>query len=806
MRGAIHLAVLTVVASPAWAEPCPPTPEAFDAWGWIDAATSGDAWISSVWCGSTDGGALVALPTREGVINTFIDAMGLGQNWQSSWAQLMGDVLACDPDSWSGRFANGAFSADYVGVNRDQDTFEQSASPGALMPEGDPVKLWLSRYVRYYTREEGWRPRCIASGDLAGPSDGYVYAANPNNDDPNKLYYPWFWNLSAVDRASVLVHEASHEFSSHVGDTACLNGASCDATYGAANAQTFTITFNAQSIDAYRRRGDSRELEIYNYGYGICGYVPLLPETQRWGIVEKVWDRLQSVFQYPPPQSEWPAAAFIDFVDGSIYDLAAEPDGLPGFAYRIDIVNNALWPCAAVCDADDYDFATKGARACNEDYQPGNAAINAHNRALCRELNTLVDAGVTPKQHADLRTRLILESDNCLSGVSEAYVAQVCAEVSAQATNVDDIEEGWSIPDQGFGFYAEDAIRDCQRSFCEARHDATWDSAAAAACYEWDDTAGCLELACGDLSALAAKYGRDSYEYFDAIVCRASESNRHLAGLTEASGGCAAAYDECVIRDRYLPSWSQQVAGGACWLETAGLTPDRDPLYRNVRQAVGTLDVERFLALDRTSNLTTSRCLMESMTCEAQQAALRGALAKMLHDEALTRPVWKRPSVPDPWEKLSGRFGRDVLAEMSKLGAELSSMSVGALARYAPLARLVSTPEASVVIAELVGHDTFFAAGGARFAAGVFEPAKIQRFTAELDPYALPKGTHAAELSALGRVQARLGTAEVEQAFAKTRQLSGPQAYAHLLELLGAQDGVELEQALESFVTDVSGR
>ena len=123
-----------------------------------------------------------------------------------------------------------------------------------------------------------------------------------------------------------------------------------------------------------------------------------------------------------------------------------------------------------------------------------------------------------------------------------------------------------------------------------------------------------------------------------------------------------------------------------------------------------------------------------------------------------------------------------------------------------PRLRLVSTPEASVVIAELVGHDTFFAAGGARFAAGVFEPAKIQRFTAELDPYALPKGTHAAELSALGRVQARLGTAQVDQAFAKTRQLSGPQAYAHLLELLGAQNGAELEQALESFVTDASGR
>ena len=227
-----------------------------------------------------------------------------------------------------------------------------------------------------------------------------------------------------------------------------------------------------------------------------------------------------------------------------------------------------------------------------------------------------------------------------------------------------------------------------------------------------------------------------------------------------------------------------------------------------MRDAVGTVSVEAFLSLDRVANLTTSRCLMESLSCQAEQAALDAALAKLVHDKASTRPVWKTPVLPDPWERLRGRIDRDVRRELEQLGADLTNptVTIGPLIKNARLSKLTSSPEATVAIAELVGHDTYLRAGGARFAKGRFDPAALTRYATEADPYALSTTSQSTELAALNRLDARLSSTQAQTAFSKTTLLTGPQAYAHLRALFDAKNGVELEAAFEAFVTDASAR
>ncbi|MDP1922840.1 MAG: hypothetical protein Q8L14_41740 [Myxococcales bacterium] len=808
MSRAIIGALVLSLSSPAWgADWCPPSANDFTSWGARDAVTTGDVWMSGVWCGASVNGVLVPLPSREPVINSFIDAMGLGQNWGSRWAALMSNVTSCDPESWSGRFANGAYFADYLGYHREQTSFVQSGSPWAVMPEGDIVKYWLARYIKYYTREDGWAPFCIATGDV--PNDNrFTNAANPDNHDPLRVYFPWFWVLSTVDRSSVLVHEATHQFSSHIGDGECANQGSCDPVFGSGNAQTLTIIFAAQAMDAYRRAPDSSQLEVYNYGQDFCGYVPLIPDAQRFALVQSMQLRLMNTFKYPPPQSEWPPSAFIDFVWGTGLDFGDNAGGASGSAYRIDLVNGSRWPCGAVCTLADYDFATGGTRACNENYQAGNVAINQQNKALCLALNTQVAGGVTQTQHALLRNKVTSEAKPCLAGVSDAWVAQVCSQLSSQATKVEDLETNWSIPDMEFHFDASRAIHACQASFCAQKHTTAWDTAASAACFDWDDPYGCLKLACGDLAALQNQYGKSSPEYLKAVVCRSSELNRDFAGLADPTSACSEKYTACLLEERYQAAWAAQQAGGACWVRGSGSSPTTDPLFVTLRDKAGTVAVENFLALDTVSHLATSRCLMENVTCQMEAAALDAALAKLIHDEAKTRPVWKVPTLPDSWEKLKGRYDRDVFNEMDRIGAALTDPTVtfGPLSKNPALARLVASPEASLAIAAVVGQDTYLKAGGSRFAKGIFNPAVLTRYGTEADPYGFSTAAHTAELSALGRLNQRLSATQVETAFSKTNRLTAPQAYGHVLALFNAKNGVELEAAFEAFVADAAAR
>ncbi len=783
------------VPGAALAQTCPPQQSDFDDWGWLKSGESGDAWMTDIVC-DTPGvlpSAILAATTH----------LGLAQNL-AFW-DMLSDASDCNPNTWGMRLVNGAYAADYIGVHRDNDTFDHFASPGAIMPGGTEVEYWLSQFVSFYVSSEGYIWQCLAADDAGGPSDGLTFASNPNDDSALKLYYPWFWNKTVIDRASTLVHEAAHEFAPHLMNSACTNGASCDDAFMNANAQTFQIIYDAQALDAYQREDGGKDLKIVNLGNGVCGYLPLLPDQERFSVVAVMQDKLQTVFQTTPPQSAWPASAFIDDVNGTIYDKGSSPGGQAGVAYRIDVTNGAMWPCGKVCNPADFDFAAGGPRACNEDYQPANAQVNADNEQKCKDLNAQVQAGVTPAEHAALKSQAQMMK-LCAPGISDAYIEKVCDETMVGADHVDDIEQSWGIPDSmGYAYEAEDAIRACQADFCAAQDLDAWASQAANTCFEWDDPAGCLKLACGDLAAIEAAKGRDSDEYFEAIVCRASELARDVEGLKKADGICAEQFNECIIRERYLDLWTAQLAGGECWSKDLG---PKDPYFVQWRGSIGVRPARDVIRADR-GGLMYSACVAEEKACEALQAALQGMAAKLAGYVLEERPIWKGPPLPDPWEQLEGRFDRELAQSMADLGAELSlgGFSEVPLSRDLRIRKAAQSPEAQVALAALIGHDTYFAAGGAHFAEGVFSPEKIARFSgerAQRDPYAVSTERVAGELEALKTLSRRFGSAEWARLVRAAPRLGAERYYGHALALLNARDGQAALAAFESLAVDLA--
>jgi hypothetical protein len=805
---ALALATALATAADAGAATCPPAGHDASTMGYTDVVASGDLWMSERWCGAYQGGMLeVVEPDDRGIIiEAIVDHMRLFPLYALVWALFVEDAPRCLPASWAGRFFNGAWATELVGIQRDNDVLDHVASPVATLPDGAEVRYWLGQYVRSYTRDNGWVWRCLADGDV--PDDDWmVFGSNPDDDGPLKVYYPWFWVASVISRAATLVHEASHEFSGHIGDGQCFNGGSCDERFMWANAQTFDIIFRSQAIDAYDRRLGERTLEVANYGHEVCGYVPFMPDQLRFTQVHEIRAKLNTVFHYISPLSDWPASAFIDPAPGSLYDLADEPGGQAGMVYRVDVVNGARWPCGWLCDESDYTFSPgpgSGALACNEDYQPENAQVNAFNRGACEVVNERIAQGVTPQQRGGLYVDLLTTLRDCIPGVSEAFVDSVCADLRAGAATVDDIEAGWSIPDQGWYFDAEAAIAACQAQWCAGRDRIGWAAAARAACFEWDDPGGCLAHQCGDLAVLAAEHGRESVVYLQAVVCRASALGREVVGATGETSMCGAAFERCLIEDRYLDAWQAQLAGGACWSQTTGVVDGADPLHVHHRADLGSVGVEPWLAADEGPALATSGCFLDAITCEAQAAALAGITAKLVRERAAARPSWAGPPLPDPWRERAGRLDEEIIAAFVSLADTLDDgADPAALADR--VERLAHSPEARRSAAEQVGHDLWFAMGGERFAPGVFAPAIIARFTgpnAQADPHGVDlDGADPALVQAVGTMRSiatRLHGEAGRALFDAATGLPPAVWYRRALALRGARTTEALDEALDA--------
>jgi hypothetical protein len=144
---------------------------------------------------------------------------------------------------------------------------------------------------------------------------------------------------------------------------------------------------------------------------------------------------------------------------------------------------------------------------------------------------------------------------------------------------------------------------------------------------------------------------------------------------------------------------------------------------------------------------------------------------------------------------------------MAELGRELAAgKGEVPLARDARIVKAAQSPEAQVALAALVGHDTYFAAGGVHFAEGVFSPEKIARFSgprAEHDPYGVSTERVAGELEALKTLSQRYGSREFQSLVRAAPRLGAERYYGHALALLNARDGGAALAAFEALEADL---
>lgn len=769
------LATLCLVAPGLAAADCPADPANETI---LYSNTTGDDWLNAAICATPE--------ERDRVFDLIEEHMGL-DGITLTWGTILSKSRLCKPDGWGGRLIDGAYAVELVGLHRDQDTFE-ARTRYQYEDDGRRVTNWLRQFIDEYASYDGFEAECRAFGDDAGDTV-YTFASNPAGDFAINLYHPWFFHLTAFQRASTLVHEVAHELEGHIGDDECLNLASCDQRFGTVNAQTLQIFFQAEAIDTYQRAEGSRELMVVNFGMDACGYLPLLPDGERFALQQQMVNRLRTVFKFRPPQSQWPWAANTIPAPDPVYDVA-QPNGQSGMAWHTDVVNDARWPCAQVCDPTDFDFPT-GRQACNEDFHPfENSAINGRNRAKCERLNDQIAEGVTPSG----RARLLAEAaqiESCRPGASREYLDATCEAIRANAGSVDEVAAAWPDPPRYvYGYDAERAIRECQDAFC-AQPGVLDRGEAEAACYEYDDPTGCLPLQCGDLAALEAEHGRQGERYFQAVLCRASRFGRSLPA--PEADGCQKAYAQCMIEDRYRQLWAAQLDGDDCWSD--GLErPGDDPLSTDHRQLLAEVTIDDFVAADLEGpGVLQNGCFMREIECRALEDLVALDIARMLEDVDLGPRVER----PDIWGVSPNRYDRGLREELQQLAGRLFVVDdIGPIRRR--LQAIIAQPEARVAMAEMIGHDRFFRMGGGYAAERYFSPERRARFMgadAQPDPYAPEMVGLPEEEAALATLNARLPSAAWGDLRAAAPALGALRYAQHLRALATAETAVGLLEA-----------
>jgi hypothetical protein len=527
-----------------------------------------------------------------------------------------------------------------------------------------------------------------------------------------------FWKTSVAYRGAVLVHEAVHDWSSHVDDDDCdpPNG-SCDDAYGNSNANTWTVNFYHHAIASYKLRPSSTELLVRNWGNDVCGFVPLLSEFERSDVRQKSFNKLTKAFAEKPPQSQWPA---------SVGTLASDPDWNYGDTnYEVDHFLSARWGCTKVCDPADYVWPN-GKKACNEEYQPGNLQVNQWNKAKCVDANDVVAGGVTQAERQKAAQTFNLSKASCIPGYSEAYLHQYCSTLTSSSTTVGQLDSKWQLDDEP-GFDAEQALAACERSFCDAKFNPSWKAAARAACYEWDDSIGCVDALCGDLTALAQAYGKTSQEYFNALNCRrnyveydGSESAYYTD--PESVGVCGNLYISCV-NSKLHDAWLAATQNGVCNLVPTSGQWEGNYQLKAISDLPNATDYNSYKNTHPTVHL--SECVMARQLCLAIQEYMARLAAKLVAEGYQVSPQVQekldRPN-PPPYE----RFASDGHQQVRELAAIASGKVQSDISADRALKMLMTTPQASFILADLLGTDTYFAALGAKGRQSVFGSTAVR--------------------------------------------------------------------------------
>lgn len=712
---------------------------------WIGSKDGMDAWIGANWCGlygeTAPGvpGALIWDQTWKEANDQYVwDALHLSKV-QDTWLPLRTAAAFCNPDQFWMRLAAGALLADWVGI------FRQSALAAGVVNhdfspriKGNASMRWTAEWVAPWS-DTGWtwttdHPATIEDGTC----QGWTVASNPMaGGKPSNLYYAFFGLQAPVERSGTLVHEIAHEVVGHLPDSACAAKGSCDRGFqipnpeapNAVNAQTATSVFLSQAIETWRPRrkdplrplstadGNFGEPVVASLGPGECGYLPLLSEADRDRARILLTTLMSSYFEIKTPQAAWPYAARLD-VDGR---------------YLIDGASGARWPCTAVCSVDDYTFDVTGKdpkqQGCNEQWQPANVAVNAHNRQACQEANAKVAGGVTPAEHAKVLKDFQVQVQSCRTDVPEALQALACDEAIATAPHVHAISANYPIKGSWPGFNEWKAIQDCEERYCEER----WamppgmtPSIGQSLCWEVDledPVSGCPGP-CGPLDD-----GATDAERFEGALCRWALMTGRTPPVAPPDPFPRALARKCVddlakcsatrmARMRWeeaLAAWKSDRDAGQCWFDALPAMETTAPTYGGFPQVAqfGTVDFRTWIGLPQGQALLQDPCFAQHLACEAMREVAGSIVVRAIAD------VQDKP-YPPPYASVGralesrgqaipgdrmGAFYRGLLDQARSLAGRVQGAPPGQDLRRA-VGDLVSGPDQVAAMARLIGPGT----------------------------------------------------------------------------------------------------
>ncbi len=745
----------------------------YDAWGWLDAPDTMDDELTPFWC------------TDYTKITNYWNALDLGDPDGTDWNWSTGGDW-CNPNGHTTRLINAAIVMDFITSDTLAPTLELYTSD----------YYWLGDLVMPHSRGNGYSSDCDHDGAIA---------SNPQADDePTQLHYAFFWQLAAAERAGTLVHEVVHDWTgAHMDPEFCFGkcGNSCDPSYGGDNPQTIEIYFLHDAVAAFRRCADRDETQVFHLGDAlgtglpICGFLPRLSPETRWRAASTILAKLENCFAYRdvgranPPTSVWYPTTNLFWDYG-------------GAEFPFDQDNLTRWVCGQLCDEN------VDGTACDEQAQPGNVAINAFNREHCALANAQVHEGVTANEWVTLQSQYTFGKSACIPGYSAAYVAAYCADLSAAAGNVADIEAAWDLADYPGAFDSGWHMRQCMGAFCTAHFDPAWEEPAMDVCYEWDDPIGCTAYLCGSLTELAADYGATSSAYFSGVQCR-----KHLLSSSADPGECpappgdAGPCEEEYIACRNLdpppaePSpydeWVAAQAAGTCSLVIPG--PNGSQPSTNGNYDLGALhdirDITSYRDFTAThQGISLHPCMGEYLTCKSTIRSQVDLLARLVDVSDFRWAEPTEPGVPGP--RQPGWNEGEVLRNVETLaGFVVLDDEEEGLGRAEALDRLLTNPESILGLAQRAGPEVFFGAVGADARhEGLFGSERVAEFSdAVVSPLLGRSATERQLLTGLARgreVRDQLGSAAAVELYTRAAE-SQPGAYYSFLHTVANAESAE---------------
>jgi hypothetical protein len=233
------IAVLTAtLARPSHAGPC----------GYSQITDPDDSYVMSRWnCG-------------QGYINFYWWAYDYDSyDWDGGW----GYSAPCDMSLPLARVFNANWTLDYAAPN----------FPLSLTDFTGNILRWGGNYaIREIDELDG--KECGQGAGADGPLATTVHGSPI--DDYTQLWPKFFYNLTVVERAGTLLHEARHAAGvSHLeSDSSCPRGGSCDYTYGDGGANHYQVRWLAEFASlgtqhpiTMRRRAANRANIILRGGY-----------------------------------------------------------------------------------------------------------------------------------------------------------------------------------------------------------------------------------------------------------------------------------------------------------------------------------------------------------------------------------------------------------------------------------------------------------------------------------------------------------------------------------------------------------